>query len=152
MARERQNPEDEKDLSKITKVILKDLKGRREVQHDFSKKKKIYTPKKRTEKEDVQDHTQWMPKYIPREMKRAIKETEKPRKEPAAPKQKISVRKKKDSFEYVIQLKSGKIIKSKRVIIKGDKVVLINEEMEIAIPASSIKLIKESRVRIMILE
>ncbi len=35
MARERQNPKEEKDLSKITKVILKDLKGRRVVHHNF---------------------------------------------------------------------------------------------------------------------
>ncbi|MGB5687242.1 MAG: hypothetical protein WBM35_15640 [Candidatus Electrothrix sp.] len=152
MTRKRENPEDGKDVSKITRVILKDLKGRREIQHDFKKKNQFQKARRPQEKEDVTDNSQWMPKQIPREMKRVIKETQKPRKKPIPPKQKISVQTKQNSIEYVIQLKNGKALKSKRVVIKGDKVALISEEMKIEIPARSIKWIKESRVRIMTLE
>ena len=149
------NPEDENEVSPITRVLLNDLKGRREVKLDFSKKNQFQKAKTPQKKEDVTDNTQWMPKYIPKEMKRLIKETEKPkpqRRKEVPKKQKLSIQKQKEKFEYLIQLKSGKALKSKKVIIKGGNVILINEEMKIEVPASSIKWIKESRVRIMTLQ
>jgi hypothetical protein len=148
----KKNPEDGKELSTLTRVILNDLKGRREIHHDFRQQKKIQPIKKTKEKEDVTDHTQWMPKHIPHELKRAIRETEKPKKKPPSPQKKISVRKEKDIFEYVVQLRSGKTMQAKRVIIRGENVILINEEMKTEVPAQSIKWIREKRVRVLTLQ
>ncbi|MCI5147975.1 MAG: hypothetical protein D3916_00945 [Candidatus Electrothrix sp. MAN1_4] len=154
MAREK-NPEDEKEVSPITRVLLNDLKGMREVRLDFNKKNQYQKARNTAKKKDVSDNAQWMPKNIPNEMKKLINETEKPKlqKGVAVPKkQKVSVRKQREKFEYLIQLKSGKALKSKKVIVKGGNVILINEKMKIKVPASSIKWIKESRVRIMTLQ
>ena len=152
MVRKKQYPEDQQELSKITRVILNDLKGRREIQQDFKKKSQPRQWKSWEIKKEPTDHTEWMPKQIPKGMKQAIRETEKQTPKPKAPKPKVSVRKKKDSFAYTVQLKSGKTMKAKRVIIKGDKIIMINEEMEIAVQASSVQWIKETRVRMMILQ
>jgi macrodomain Ter protein organizer (MatP/YcbG family) len=149
----KKNPEDGKELSTVTRVILKDLKGRREIHRDFNKKTHLHTKRQLAEeKEDITDHSQWMPKHIPLELKRAVKETERPKKKPPAPRQKVSVRKEKDNFEYVVQLRSGKTMQSKRVIIRGENVILINEEMKIEVPAQSIKWIREKRVRVLTLQ
>ena len=152
MVQKKQYPEEKQEVSKITRVILKDLKGRREIQQEFRKKKQPQQRKSWEIKEELTDHTEWMPKQIPTEMKQALRKTVKPKKKPAAPQKKVSVSKKKDSFEYVVQLTSGKTMKANRVVIKGDKVILFTGEIEIAIPAGSIKLIKETRVRIMALK
>jgi hypothetical protein len=154
MNRQRKNPEDEKELSPVTRVILKDLKGLREIKQGTRNKnrfQKEYTPKKQEENTDT---SHWMPKNVPKEMKRLIKETE--RKTPVGvknipKKKKVSVQKQREKFEYTVQLKTGKKIKSRKIIIKGSNVVMITEEMKIEIPASSVKWIKESRVRIITL-
>ncbi|WPD22842.1 MAG: hypothetical protein SD837_21995 [Candidatus Electrothrix scaldis] len=152
MVQKRQYPEEGKELSKITRVILNDLKGRREIQQEFRKKKQTRQRRSWEIKEEPTDHTEWMPKQVPQAMKQAIKETEKQKPKPKAPKPKVSVRKKKDSFEYVVQLKNGKTMKAKRVMIKRDKVILFSEEMEIAVQASAVQWIKETRVRMMVLQ
>ncbi|MCI5210133.1 MAG: hypothetical protein D3910_15365, partial [Candidatus Electrothrix sp. ATG2] len=90
MVKKRQHPEEQKDLSKITKVILNDLKGRREIQHDYTRKKTIQPTRKKKRREENRDHTQWMPKQVPKEFKQAIKEVEKQKKKPPVLKQKIS--------------------------------------------------------------
>lgn len=144
----KRNPEDGKEISNITRVILNDLKGRREIQINPKERRRI----QRTEQKEETDHTQWMPKEIPQEMKQAIKKTEIRKKQPVKPTKKISVRKKQDKFDYAIQLKSGKVIKSKKVAIRGNNVILVTEEIKIEIPASSIKWIRETRIRLLTLE
>jgi hypothetical protein len=149
---QKKNPEDGKNLSTVTKVILNDLKGVREIKHDFKKKKRFQRRKITTEQKGETDHRQWMPKTIPQEMKLALKETEKQQKKRARPRKKISVQKRRDKFEYVVQLRNGKTIKTERVIIKGGSVILIAQEIKTVVPAGSIQWIKETRVRVMTLK
>lgn len=151
MARKKRNPEDVEELSTVTRVILNDLKGHREINHDFRKRNHFQKPKRTTAQEETTDHSRWMPKSIPREMKLALRNAEKPRKKAKAQKKKVSVRKRQDSFEYVVQLNTGKTLQAKRVIIRGEKVILLNEEMEMAVLAKSVKWIRETRVRVLTL-
>lgn len=146
----RKNPEDGKALSPVTKVILSDLKGHREARLNFNKKNQFKQIKKSEQKEET-DHRQWMPKEMPPEMKRVIKETKIKRK-PAPTEKKISVRKKQDRVKYTVQLKDGKTIDSKKIIIRGQNAVLITEETKTEIPANTIKWIKETRIRLLTLE
>ena len=148
----KKNPEDGKCLSTVTKVILNDLKGVREIKHDFKKKKGFQRRKTTTEQKAETDHRQWMPKTIPQEMKLALNKTEKQRQKRARPRKKISVQKRRDKFEYVVQLRNGKTMKTERVIIKGGSVILIAQEIKTVVPASSIQWIKETRTRVLTLK
>ncbi|MCI5157662.1 MAG: hypothetical protein D3906_04340 [Candidatus Electrothrix sp. AUS1_2] len=148
----KKKPEDGEELSPVTRVILNDLKGRREIHHDFRKKNHFQQKKKPPEKEEITDHNEWMPKQIPQAMRQTIRNTEKPRKKAEAPKRKVLLRKRKESFEYVVQLRSGKTLRARRVIIRSEEVLLTDEEMKMTVPAKSVKWIRETRIRVLTLE
>jgi hypothetical protein len=123
-------------VPKLTRVLIKDLKGRREVSLKHRKKSKQQYSENTKQYNTPVDHAKYMPKIPVRQ-------------EPKKPT--WHMRTKKERCKYTVRLKDRKEIPCTKVLIQDDKITLIRNSMRMEIPCGDIKWIKEQRARLLML-
>lgn len=132
---------------KLTKILLNDLKGRREVYYDQQTGKtqqKVNLKKYTGEKtyNETTNHTKYMPK--------ASEKIELPKKQKpkTVPRKNNTVIIKKINKTYLVLLKNGKNIECDKIAIQRDKIITTRKNnISRAVPIKYIKEIKEIRTR-----
>ncbi len=135
-------------ISKLTKVILNDLKGKREVYQDLTKKNKKHLTEEVPYKVEAIDHSKYMPKTTQTEPTATKKpEPKKVSKNDAGP-----MKVEKEAVGYTVYMKNGESFKCMRLIREESKMILLMKDKWTEVSCNDIKYIKENRVRLLTIQ